>query len=589
MNFGLYEGMPMENAFRPLGRVLGMINPLRWVRSGARRLSNWRKLRNKQLDYILFSLPSALPDLPEHKSWWQKRLFGGSGLNLWDFDKLLQRIADDPRPRGVILRMEEPALSLADLQTLRGSLLRFRARGKRLVAYAQGYTLAGYYLASACDEIMLQPGGELMTLGLRRRATFLKNALDRVGVRLDVVAITPYKGALDALSREAISPEGQAQLEWLLDSNFDMVVNGIAEGRKQPPEAVRSMIDGAPYLDSAALAAGYVDAVMHEEGFATHFKVEHLVPYAKARKMLISKPKAKASGKVVALMQVRGLMVSGESGAPPIAPPIPLPFIGDERAGDKSVVQQVRQLMKDESVAAVVLYIESGGGSAVAAEAMTAALDELAKTRPLVVYMNGVAASGGYYIATPAQWIVAQPGTTTGSIGVVTAKPITSGLFEKLSINAVEFKRGQNADLYSEDSPFSDAQRAQVRTSIEHIYQTFITRVANGRKMPLEAVDAVGGGRVWTGAQAFENGLVDELGDLRTALKKARALANLADDAPVVMLNEIDKAHPLPPLRAEPPAAFTEGFSLALLRYWRGNLRHVASGRAQLLLPLHWE
>jgi protease-4 len=270
-------------------------------------------------------------------------------------------------------------------------------------------------------------------------------------------------------------------------------------------------------------------------------------------------------------------MTPGESMSPPVD--LPIPFVGGERAGDQTIVRQVRALMKDERAAAVVLFIDSGGGAVVAAEAMTSALDELAKTRPLVVYMNAVAASGGYYVATPARWIVAQPGTITGSIGVITAKPITGGLREKLHVNALAFTRGANADLYSDDAPFSEAQRAQVRASIESTYRQFVARVAASRRMSAEAVDAVSGGRVWTGEQALAHGLVDQLGDLRAALAKARELASLPDDAPVALVG--GKAKPLPPQLAADPAA--------ALRYPLDNARALVNGTAQVIMPIWWK
>jgi protease IV len=562
---------------KPLKAFLSKLNPLRAIGRSWLALQNWRRLRDKHLDYILFDLPASMPPLPETRGWLRRRVFGAPALSLWDFDKLLQQVADDPRPKGVILRLGEPAMLLADLQTLRGSMLRFRERGKRLVAYAQGYSLGAYYLASACDDILIQTGGDLFTLGLSQRAAFLKQTLDTIGVQIDVVAITPFKSALDSLSQSDISPEGRAQIDWLLDSRYDMLVDAIAEGRKTSADAVRQMIDTAPHLDNAAKAAGYVDGVLHEEDLAQYLGAEHLVLWKQARKKIIRKPRRSVGQKAVAIMTVEGLMITGESGSPPLD--LPLPFLDAERAGDRTVVQQARELIDADEIGAVVLYIDSGGGSAVAAEAMTAALLELAKTKPLVAYMNGVAASGGYYIATAAQWIVAQPGTITGSIGVVLAKAVSQGLLAKLNVQTVEFQRGANAALLSDSAPFSDAQRAQMRASITHIYEQFIGHVARARGLTTDAVDAVGGGRVWTGAQALEHKLVDELGDLRAALAKARALANLPDDAPVVVWEGGDD--PLPPLKAVDPAA--------ALTYYAQNLRALANGRAQLLMDIRFD
>jgi protease-4 len=557
-----------------LGRLLRRANPIGALSSGLRWLSNQRKLRFGRMDYIWFPLPPNPPPLPEPRSWLQQRVRGRAPLSLWEIDKMLTRIADDPRPRGILLQMGEPALSLADLQTLRASILRFRARGKRVVVYAQSYSLAAYFLASACDEIVLQPGGDLNTLGLRQRAIFLKDTLESAGIALDVVAISPFKSAFDQLARATISDEGRAQIDWLLDSRYGMIVDAIAQGRSRDAEAIRAMIDRAPHLDDAALASGYVDALLHEHQLPAHLGCEHLVPLERARKLLIRKPRRADTARSIAILPVEGLMTPGESAKPPID--LPIPFIGGATAGDRTVVQQVRQLMKADSVAAVVLFIDSGGGSAIAAEAMTAALEQLALTKPLVVYMNGVAASGGYYIATAGQWIVAQPGTITGSIGVILGKPVTRGLYERFRVNTVDFQRGANADLFDDSMPFTDAQRGQMRASIEHIYGQFIARVGRARGLTTEAVDAVGGGRVWTGEQARGHRLVDELGDLHAALAKARALASLPAEAPVILWR--GKGAPLPPAAARQAAL---GDALA-------RARALLRGRALLLLDVWW-
>ncbi len=562
---------------RRLRRSIRLPNPFYAFRRLWVALANRRRRRFKQLDTLLLTLPGALPALPQSRGWLLRRVIGASPLSLWELDRIFERIADDPRPKGIVLTISSVALPLADLQTLRASILKLRARGKRVICFSQSYGLGQYYLASACDQIVLQPGGELATTGLRDEVVFLKDALATVGISLDVVAISPFKGAYDQLTRADISPEARMQLEWLLDSRYDQLLDGIAEGRGWTRAQAERLIDTAPHLDRDALAAGYVDAVLNEEGLPGLLETKNLVPWSEAESKLFAKVR-RPHDRYVALLSISGMMMLGESGGPPGGLPLPIPFIGGARAGDRTIVRRVRSLMKDSDAAAVILFVDSPGGVAIAAEAMTSALDELAKTRPVVVYMNAVAASGGYYVATAGQWIVAQPGTVTGSIGVVTAKPVTGGLLEKLHANAVEITRGANASLYSEREPFTEAQRAQVRRSIEHIYALFLERVARSRHMTTEAVDAVGGGRVWTGAQAKIHGLVDELGTLETALVKARSLANLPDDAPLLVFE--GKARPLPPQLAEttiPGAA---------LRYLNDNLRALSTG-AQVLLPFY--
>ncbi len=557
---------------KPIRKAISLINPLRALSWLIFSLRN-RLRRRAKIEYIRLDLPQEMSTLPEARRWILKQALGASPMSLTELDRIFERIGNDPRPKGVILNIRGFAMPLANLQTLRNSILRLRAKGKRVICYAQSYSNAVYYVASAADEIVLQPTGELETVGLRSEATFLKDALDTVGVKLDSIAISPFKGAFDQLTRTEMSPEGRAQLDWLLDSQYEMLVDGIAQGRKLSVEAVKSLIDGAPYLDSEALASHYVDAVETEESLYRRLASEHILSWNTANKKLLKKW-TKRSDKYVALINVSGMMTPGSSAKPPID--IPIPFIGGERAGDITIVQQVRQIIQDKQAAAVILYINSGGGAVSAGEAMHSALAELAKDRPLITYMDAVAASGGYYIATASQWIVAQPATITGSIGVITAKAVTHGLFEKLRANRTELTRGANAGMMSDHAPFTDIQRVRVRQTVEHIYKHFVELVSDSRHMTYEAVDAIAGGRVWTGVQAKANGLVDELGDIHAALAKARSLANLPDDAPLIEFS--GKGKPLPPQLAEqanPAASFA---------YMHDNLTAIASGSPQILL-----
>ncbi|HEX2619221.1 MAG TPA: signal peptide peptidase SppA [Phototrophicaceae bacterium] len=559
-----------------IGKLIGRVNPLYWLRRGLFILRNFLR-RWAELDYVLFTLSGEIPALPVERGFIEQRIFGEPAMSLLDLEHHLELIASDPRPKGVIFYLRDLQLSLADLQTLRDSIQHFRKSGKRVICYAQDYDLKTYYIASVADEIILQPGGVLMTLGLSQQAIFLKDALAQVGVSFDAVAISPYKGAFDQLTRDTISSEGREQLEWLLDSRFEILVNDIATGRQVTPEAVRTMIDGAPHLDTTALTDRYVDTVLNEEYLGEHLKAEHLVPWKQAERKLFRRWR-KRQHQYVALLEINGTIIAGESQQPPPIPiPVPLPVFGDAMTGDATVVRQVRQLMQDEDAAAVILYVDSPGGSAQASEAMTSALVELAKTRPLVVYMNGVAASGGYYVSTPARWIVAQPGTITGSIGVLTGKPISTGIFEKLHVNRLDFERGASASIFSDAAPFTEPQRAVVKAMIERIYGQFVERVAQSRHLTTEQVDAIGGGRVWTGIQAKANGLVDELGGLQVALMKARTLANLSEDAPLIAFKGDDK--PFPPQLAEAanPAAG--------LNYVYTAVRKTFNGMAQVLMP----
>ena len=417
----------------------------------------------------------------------------------------------------------------------------------------------------------------LETTGLLSQQTFLKESLAAIGLEFDSIAISPYKGAADALTRKEPSKEGKEQTNWLLDSIFETVIDGIAATRKMKTDEVRYMIDGGLHLGDDALEKGYVDGIMNEEQLLDYLGVTKITMWEEADGQILL-PERDFGSKYVGVIYGGGMIVDGESATPPSDMPLPLPFVGGERLGDVTLNQQVRNLMKDPQCGALVLYIDSGGGSATASESMASALAEFAKSRPLVVFMGGVAASGGYYIAAPAHWIVAQAGTITGSIGVLMGKLVNSEMLGKLHVNAFSYLRGEHADLMTGESAFSKAQRRMMRGSIEHIYAQFLDRVAESRGKTSDEIDEIGGGRVWTGAQALECGLVDELGNLRRAIDKARELAQLPHNAPSLLIRE--KGKPIGVQVAEQNPA-------ALLPYARDGIEALTK-RAQCIMPFEW-
>ncbi len=551
---------------------------LHFLQSTAVSLLNMQRAGNDtRMEYVQFVMPQAMPQIPEDRNLIQQQIQGKAPLSLLDFEEALDRIANDSRPKGVILHLRGFSMPFADLNTLRDIIGRFRQRGKRVICFAQDYSLPDYYIATAADEILMQPGGTMMTVGLMQQQVYLKDGLKAIGLEADSVQISPYKSAADLLTRSEPSAENKAMTEWLLDSTYSTLIDGIATGRDITHEAAQELIDNSPHIDRNALEAGYVDALVREEAFESHLNVSEIVLWEQANSILpLRRPKP--PGPYVAVLRVAGNIIQGESGKPPAD--VPIPLIGSERMGDLTVVRQIRNLMNDDDAKALVLYIDSGGGSASASEAMASALDELAKTRPVVVYMGAVAASGGYYIATPADYIFAQPGTITGSIGVIAAKLINNEALRKLHFNPVTYQRGANAGIFSPQQPFNEAERAKVQQSIERIYEQFVQRVADARKMKPDSVKEVGDGRVWTGKQAAENGLVDELGGLHEAVMKARELAGLPSDAAMRIIRKPGK--PLPAQLAEQvdPAAS--------IRYWQENLTHMTNGSAQMLMPFEW-
>ncbi|MHB1296288.1 MAG: S49 family peptidase [Anaerolineae bacterium] len=486
-------------------------------------------------DYVLLELEGSYPPLrPPRRSYLMRRL-RPSRVSLQEWGERFQRISADPRVRGVVLLLRPLDLAMSHLDDLREMIRGLRAAGKRVVAWSAGYDSVAYYLACAADEILLMPGGGMAPLGLQRHYVFLADALERAGLAADILAISPYKTAADAVTRAEMSAEAREMANWLLDAQYGELIAAIAAGRSIDTQAARALIDNTPCTDLRARQMGAVDTLVSEEALHAHLrqgaKPLRMAAWESARPALLRLPPQRP-GRYVALLNVEGLIVGGHSQRPPIQPPLPIPLVSGPRAGDVSVVQAARRAAADGRAAAALLYVDSGGGSAAASEAMWAALAEVAVRKPLVVVMGAVTASGGYLVSTPARLIVAQPNTITGSIGVLGGKLVSGALYDRLLVHRETLSRGEHADLYGVDRRFSPEERRIVREGIEREYDLFLEHVSAGRRMTVEDVDRVGGGRVWTGRQALENGLVDELGGLEQGLARARQLAGLDPRAP---------------------------------------------------------
>jgi protease-4 len=495
-------------------------------------------------------------------------------------------ITHDPRVKGVILHLRPVATPMATLQDLRELVGKLRKSGRRVVAWAPFYTTGTYYLACACDEILLMPAGTVQPLGFASAGMFLRDGLARFGIEADFVQISPYKSAADVLTKSKMSDELREQVTWLLESQQKALLSAIAEGRLRDENGARDLVDNSPYADDTALGQHVVDAVIPEEKLP-----ERLGPgggnsitigtWERARRKLPSPAPTPPPRKYVAVLRIEGTIVDGRSGGLPVRPPIEVPLVGDDRAGDLTVVQAARQVASDKRAAAVVLYVNSRGGSATASEAMRQALNVIAERKPLVVAMGPVAGSGGYWVSTPARWIVARPSALTGSIGVLTGKIVTGGLWPKLMFNRETIGFGEHATMDSDQRPYTDEERQIVRGQIERIYRLFLEVVGNARNMTPEEVHPIAAGRVWTGRQALERKLVDELGGLDAAVRKARSLAGLDETAPVRETRPSKRV--LPPLEAASAAGFigylldgvtllSRAPALAVMEYLPGEL-----------------
>jgi protease-4 len=486
--------------------------------------------------FVIFVLENDLPALPDPpRPLWQ-RFTSRPRLSLSELGERFDAIARDPRIKGVVLHLRPVAMPMATLQDLRELVAKLRKSGKRVVAWAPFYTTGAYYLACACDEILLMPVGAIQPLGFATTGMFLRDGLARFGIEADFVQISPYKSAADVLTKSQMSDELREQVTWLLESQNKELLSAIAEGRLRDENGAQQLVDASPYGDDAALEARAVDALVPEEALAERLGQGAGGPVAigtweRAQSKMRSPAPTLGRGKYVAVLRIEGTIIDGRSGGLPVKPPIEVPLVGDDRAGDLSVVQAARQLAGDRRAAAVVLYVNSRGGSATASEAMRQALTVIAARKPLVVAMGPVAASGGYWVSTPGSWIVARPSTLTGSIGVLTGKIVAGGLWSKLMFNRETVAFGRHATIESDETPYTAEEREIVKGQIDRIYKVFLDVVGKARKMSPDEVHPIAAGRVWTGRQALKLKLVDELGGLDAAVRKARSLAGLPETA----------------------------------------------------------
>jgi protease-4 len=519
-------------------------------------LSSLLRSIGKAPDYVIFVLDSNLPTLPDPPGPFWQRFVSQPRLSVKELGERFDTIGRDPRIRGVVLHLRPVPMPMATLQDLRELIARLRASGKRVIAWAPFYTTGTYYLASACDEILLMPSGLISPLGFASTGVFLADALARVGIKADFIQVSPYKSAADPLTKSRMSPEVRQQLTWLLESNHEELVAAVAQSRHIDLGAAAKLIDASPYSDDIALAHHVVDGLLPEEELPNHLspagEPARIATWDQARRRLRVHPPSTGRGRYVAIMRVEGTIIDGRSDRLPIKPPIDLPLIGEDRAGDLTVVPQARQIAADKRAAAAVLFVNSRGGSGTASEAMRQAIGLIAKRKPLVIAMGATAGSGGYLIAMPGQWIVARPGTLTGSIGVLTGKFVTSGMFSRLLVNRETIAFGQHVTLEGDDDPFTDEERKIVEGEINRMYELFLEAVGSSRRMTRDEVEPVAGGRVWTGTQALQRKLIDELGGLDAAVKRARRLANLPETTPAREVRAPRK--PVPP-RALPAAA----------------------------------
>jgi protease IV len=444
----------------------------------------------------------------------------------------LARAKADDHVVALLAHVGQGARGLAQLQELRDAVIDFRGSGKRAMAFTEAFGEAGpgngaYYLASAFGEIYLQPSGDVGLTGLLAEAPFVRGTLDKLGIVARFAARGEYKNAINMFTERRFTEPHREATTRLITSQFDQIVRGIASARGLSEDDVRAIVDRAPLSAQEAKDAKLVDGLAYRDEVLAKLETGGAKPerLSLARYLALAGPPS-VTGDTVALIHGVGVVTSGKSGVDPMS--------GDVGMGSETLGEAFRSAVEADRVRAILFRIDSPGGSYVASDSIWREVTRARESgKPVIVSMSDVAASGGYFVAMPADRIVAQPGTITGSIGVFSGKMLTGGLWDKLGVTWDEVHIGTNATMWTGLSDYTPNQRANLDATLDRIYQDFTGKVAAARKLPKERVEEIARGRIWTGEDALARGLVDALGGYPEALRQVRASLGLAADAPL--------------------------------------------------------
>ncbi|UCC39145.1 MAG: signal peptide peptidase SppA [Candidatus Aminicenantes bacterium] len=479
----------------------------------------------KAHSYLEIKLSGELQE--RHMPSFPMDFFMGEPLSMHDIWMNIRKAKVDKRIQCIVLRLGHLGCDWGKIEEIREAILDFRKSEKKTYAYideAPDFDKE-YFLATACDKIILHPLGWLGINGIGGYVPFFKNTLDKLGIKAEFEHVEEYKTAYNMFTEEKFTPAHKRMMESIYGSLFSQYVKRVAEARGKTEEEIKELIDQGFYHGESALKAGLVDDLLFQDELEQLINEEgkklYRITHERYKKIRISSSGLNR-GKKVALIYGQGLIHSGESLS--------------QTMGGATVSRWIRMARKDKSIAAVVFRVDSPGGSAVASDVIWREVFLTQKEKPIVVSMSDVAGSGGYWVSMAAHKIIAQPQTLTGSIGVISGKFNMSNLYEKLGITAEKLTYGKRADFFSTFRSFTPEERREIKNEILWIYDQFLAKVAEGRNMSKEEVDEIGKGRVWTGIQAKKQGLVDEIGGLSRALELAKEMADIPAERSVKLV-----------------------------------------------------
>jgi len=473
------------------------------------------------------SMPDYLPDDPI------RRLLGSDDQSLTSLLNQFKKAKVDKRIRAILLDIDMSEVGWAKSEEIRAAIADFRTSGKPVYAYMELGLNKEYYIATACDKVYVTPPGELFITGLSADVMFFRGSLDKLGIYPDLFQIGKYKSAGDTFTKKEMTEAHREYINSLLDDLFNRYVETIATARHKSVDEMKAAIDNAPYNAEQAKAAGLIDGVAYRDELEKELKQQ--LGYKDSDELRITKNSdyrqvtqeslGLNKGEKIAIIYATGDIGSGKSENGPT---------GGQSIGSDTLAKALNDARNDKSIKAIVLRVDSPGGSGLASDVIWHAVEAANKVKPVVVSMGDVAASGGYYISASASKIVAEPSTITGSIGVVGGKPVLRGLYDWLGVSNEYVLRGKNAGIFRETEKFSPDERKKFEEWLTSTYYNdFVPKVAKGRNKDPKDIDAVGQGRVWTGAQGKDRGLVDEFGGLDRAVEVAKGLAKIPADKSV--------------------------------------------------------
>ena len=491
--------------------------------------------KGEKVRLAMLTLKDSLPETSA-----QAGPFGEGRLDMRELINRFDRAAKDKSVSGIVLDIQNPSIGRGKVDELRGAVSRFRKSGKKVFAMLDSAEPTDYLVACACDEIIMPETGVVMLPGVHAEATFYKNLLNKLGVEADFIHIGDYKGAAEPLTRDKFSEPVRENMTKLIDDLYDEMVTTIVKNRPISIAQAKEIIDTGLVTATRAKELGLIDQVAYpdamREELTKKYHADSLalvknygkkevdtdfsgpMGFFKLMQTMMGGDSSSSDrrGKKIAVVYALGPIMSGKSESG---------FMGSESMGSTTIIEALRKANDDKNVVAIVLRVDSPGGSALASDLIWHETQVIKK--PIVASMGDVAASGGYYISMGAKKIFAEPSTVTGSIGVVGGKVATTGLFNKVGITTDTIERGKNSGMFSSSGKFTDSQREVVKGMMEDMYNQFTTKAAKGRNMPVENLRKLAGGRVYSGRQAKEIGLVDELGTLHDAVAEAKKLAGL--------------------------------------------------------------